>query len=323
MRVRALPGGEDEVAVHDGRYAMSTALAASEAGEFVAGLGGGRYASRPGVSLREVSLLEYQREYGHIIAPRSRTWRCRRRPCVTAAMSPTKKAGAAGKAPHKVFGIAGLRQEGDMDIKRIARRISAAGRDADDLREDILRQLNAFGQRLSDAGADIGRVLGDLGESVDQWQTAAGASRGGRTPGEQGEAAARGDLGRDAILDEAMAIAKGAPNMESGFELAQEFLAKRGVEFHGVERVEENGSGKELSYLNAGDTYDTTLCCEGDGDEWFVGSWGGWLEETEGKHSEEEGEVKCGWCGEWTSTDGQDWHDVSCQSCGHMVDGGN
>jgi hypothetical protein len=37
-------------------------------------LGCGRYASQPGVSLCEVSLLEYRRKYGRVIAPRSRTW---------------------------------------------------------------------------------------------------------------------------------------------------------------------------------------------------------------------------------------------------------
>lgn len=80
-------------------------------------------------------------------------------------------------------------------------------------------------------------------------------------------------------------------------------------------------TGRTLQYINLGDTYSQTICQETDGEP-FVGSWGNWHEEVESEHCESEGLIRCGYCGEFTArTDVEDWHNIECESCGHLVGG--
>jgi hypothetical protein len=67
----------------------------------------------------------------------------------------------------------------------------------------------------------------------------------------------------------------------------------------GVEEV-SGPSGNRLSYVNFGETYNATLCYDHEADKVYVGSWGGFYEQDEIDHAEESGEVRCGYCGEWS-----------------------
>ena len=98
---------------------------------------------------------------------------------------------------------------------------------------------------------------------------------------------------------------------------AARYLKRKGVLCFGVEHV--SCADKEISYVNLGDTYDTTIIQEGD--EFSISSWGGWVEETENQHCEEEGEIRCGYCGEFTHV-AEDWQDTICEHCGRYVHNG-
>jgi hypothetical protein len=106
-----------------------------------------------------------------------------------------------------------------------------------------------------------------------------------------------------------------------GLQGAEEFLQRAGWggETYGIEYVD--CAGRELAYLNTGDTYNLTIGQEGEG-EVFSTSWGGWLEDAENQHCQEEGETRCGYCGEFTPLDDSaDWHATVCEHCGYFVDG--
>ena len=125
----------------------------------------------------------------------------------------------------------------------------------------------------------------------------------------------RGDF--DRACERAIAYAN---RKQGGLELAEQFLERAGFggELFGIESV--SCGERELRYLNVGDTYSLTIGQEGDG-EVFSTSWGGWLEEAEQEHCEENGETRCGYCGEFTPV-AEDWHDTVCQHCGRYVDSG-
>lgn len=75
-----------------------------------------------------------------------------------------------------------------------------------------------------------------------------------------------------------------------------------GLEF-GIEGmfVGEGFHGVSISYVNAGDTYDSTLVrIDGSGGEWRWSSWGDELEAAEFRYSEATGEHRCSYCGEWS-----------------------
>ena len=44
------------------------------------------------------------------------------------------------------------------------------------------------------------------------------------------------------------------------------------------------------------------------------------VESVENEHCEEEGVVRCGYCGEFTPL-GEDWHSTICEHCGNCVSG--
>lgn len=127
---------------------------------------------------------------------------------------------------------------------------------------------------------------------------------------------ARGNF--DSACNHAIAYAN---RHNRGLEGAEEFLRRAGwgAQTFGVEYVD--CAGRELAYLNTGETYDLTIGQEGQ--EVFSTSWGGWLEEAESAHCEEEGEIRCGYCSAFTPMEeGADWHDTVCESCGRYVDSG-
>jgi hypothetical protein len=73
-----------------------------------------------------------------------------------------------------------------------------------------------------------------------------------------------------------------------------------------------------IAYVDVGDTYDTTIYL--DSGELRVGSWGDWAEAAEAQHCEEEGVVRCGFCGEFTDhPEDTEWRDVTCEYCGRNV----
>ncbi len=69
-----------------------------------------------------------------------------------------------------------------------------------------------------------------------------------------------------------------------------------GIEF-GIEYL-ELPTGDEVAYVNAGDTYSSTLL-HVDG-EWIYSCWGDVLEAAEAKRTLETGENRCAYCGEWS-----------------------
>ncbi len=78
-----------------------------------------------------------------------------------------------------------------------------------------------------------------------------------------------------------------AANTGSEVEAALSYLNKM-IGGHGVEAVNGNGPGgywmdSVLHYVNMGDTYRPTICYDTNANEFFVGSWGDWVEQ----HGEE------------------------------------
>jgi hypothetical protein len=99
-------------------------------------------------------------------------------------------------------------------------------------------------------------------------------------------------------------------------EAAERYLKSYGVTVFGIEFV--SVAGRELRYVNLGDTYDETVVEELG--KLSVGSWGGWLEEAEGEYCADEGLIRCGHCGEFTPVD-IDWRETVCYNCGNLVGG--
>ena len=98
---------------------------------------------------------------------------------------------------------------------------------------------------------------------------------------------------------------------------AERYLQRKGILCFGVESV--SCADRSIEYVNLGDTYDTTII-DDDGD-FAIASWGGWYEETEREHCEEEGVIRCGYCGEFTPC-AEDWTETVCQHCGRYVQTG-
>lgn len=59
----------------------------------------------------------------------------------------------------------------------------------------------------------------------------------------------------------------------------------------GVEVIDVDGEAK-LLYVNTGDTYKPTLCFDLEAKEFFVGSWGDWVEEFERWENEDMDEAE-------------------------------
>jgi len=84
---------------------------------------------------------------------------------------------------------------------------------------------------------------------------------------------------------------------------------------YGIEYVDFKG--RVLAYVNLGDTYAETICIEDDLP--FIGSWGDWLESAEAEYCEDTDTIRCGYCGEFTPIDCEDWRDVVCEFCGNKL----
>ena len=101
---------------------------------------------------------------------------------------------------------------------------------------------------------------------------------------------------------------------------AESHLLRRGWEHFGIETVSLPEADREMEYLNTGDTYTPTVCCENG--KCFVSSWGDWLEQAEREYCQAENVIRCANCGEFTPlVDGQDWHDTACEHCNSYADG--
>lgn len=84
--------------------------------------------------------------------------------------------------------------------------------------------------------------------------------------------------------------------------------------------MDRNARG--MYYLNAGDTYATTIIWDDTTEVFSIGCWGDWQEEAEQEYQDDTDTHHCGYCGYFTPRiDGVDWHDTVCESCGHCVDG--
>ncbi len=100
-------------------------------------------------------------------------------------------------------------------------------------------------------------------------------------------------------------------------KFALAYLERAGVLCFGIESV--SCAGRSIRYINFGDTYETTIIKEGG--EFSVCSWGAWYEATENEHCEESGEIRCGYCGEFTES-AEEWSETICAHCGHNVASG-
>jgi len=115
-------------------------------------------------------------------------------------------------------------------------------------------------------------------------------------------------------LKRALRVARSMSSPDKGLSMANDLLGGFGVEY-----ISE--AGRELGYVDLGGTYDQTICFE-DGEGFWIGSWGDWVEEVEAQQSEEEGMIRCAYCGEYTPIDpDKDWRETVCQHCGWYVDG--
>lgn len=121
-------------------------------------------------------------------------------------------------------------------------------------------------------------------------------------------------------------------SMNERFELAEWVLEwfGWGDGFFGVEYagfVDDDIDRGGCWYLNAGDTYDATVCYLDDGydidrgGDFFVSSWGDVYEGFENEAYEEDGEVRCGYCSAMTPC-GEEYRETRCESCGRNVSTG-
>lgn len=94
------------------------------------------------------------------------------------------------------------------------------------------------------------------------------------------------------------------------------YKAHTGHDGFGIESIEV--VGREVRYVNAGDTYDLTLVSV-DGGPWEWSSYGDTIEALEREHEEETGEQACCYCGEWSDTvepfEGRNWSGPTCEGC--------
>lgn len=103
---------------------------------------------------------------------------------------------------------------------------------------------------------------------------------------------------------------------------AERYLKRRGLLTFGVEyaSLDNVSDGREMAYLNVGETYKLTLIVEND--QFELSSWGDWYEIAEQLHCIDTDSIRCAYCGEFVPDEsGKDWRDIVCESCGHCLDG--
>ncbi len=106
-------------------------------------------------------------------------------------------------------------------------------------------------------------------------------------------------------------------NVKGRLQPALNYLERQGVLCFGVEKV--SCAGRSIFYINLGETYTPTIIREGG--EFSISSWGAWYEEVENEHCQESGEIRCGYCGEFTES-AEEWSETICNHCGHNVASG-
>lgn len=63
-----------------------------------------------------------------------------------------------------------------------------------------------------------------------------------------------------------------------------------GIQAEGGYKVDDYWRDTILLYVNLGETYEPTICYDTEGEEFFIGSWGDFVEEWEKEEDEEDGE---------------------------------
>ena len=102
-----------------------------------------------------------------------------------------------------------------------------------------------------------------------------------------------------------------------GLVHAERFLTIAGFKnaTFGMEAINE--CDRTMSYLNTGETYNLTVCCENG--TCFASSWGDWLELAERRYNIENNVTRCPACGEWTPYDRRVQLSCTCEHCGYSV----
>ncbi len=121
------------------------------------------------------------------------------------------------------------------------------------------------------------------------------------------------ELANADLLEKALKAAQDT----DGLGAADVILDGFGIEYVAV-------GGRELAYVNLGETYQPTICREGTGlclyGKPFIGSWGDWYEAAETEYEANEDVIRCGYCSEFTPLqEGKDWSEIVCESCGNLV----
>jgi hypothetical protein len=91
---------------------------------------------------------------------------------------------------------------------------------------------------------------------------------------------------------------------------------------YGIESIERMGE-TICYYVNIGESYEKTILYDCANDEFIHCSWGGFLEEWEQRHCEDNSLIQCGYCGDFHPLeDGKDWRDIICSfNSKYCVDG--
>ncbi len=106
-------------------------------------------------------------------------------------------------------------------------------------------------------------------------------------------------------------------NVKGKLRPALRYLERQKVLCFGIETVD--CAGRSIRYINMGETYAPTIIQEGG--EFSICSWGSWYEGAENEHCENEGEIRCAYCGEFTPC-ADEWSETTCDHCGRNVANG-
>jgi hypothetical protein len=90
----------------------------------------------------------------------------------------------------------------------------------------------------------------------------------------------------EAAVEHAIAFGNRKGPGRKRMDRAERFLARAGWIRATFGREYVGCADRELCYLNTGDTYDLTVCQEGDG-KLFASSWGDWQQEAENEHCQD------------------------------------
>jgi len=102
-------------------------------------------------------------------------------------------------------------------------------------------------------------------------------------------------------------------------QLAEEYLIESGFadKMFGIGSVTLPEADRELSFLDAGDSCDLTICCENG--QCFISTWGQWLKNAEYKYSGENNVMRCPDCWGWTANSSNPLS--RCEHCDCLIFG--